>query len=102
LADYDTDRFIAIMTRVAKLEEEFVQCHKRQQQIDLIESMINKLSLENAVNSSQIHSALKTTMAILGIVFTLAAGFWSYHNNQTAEIEHQITQNNKVMHSTHE
>lgn len=98
MADYDTDRFIGLMTRVAKLEEEFVQCHKRQQQIDIIENSLNKIAMEQAVSNSQIYSALKTAVAIFGIVSTLATGFWVFHNEQTSEIEHQITQNNKVMH----
>ena len=88
---YDTEKLIGLMTRIAKLEEEQIENSRRLQQIDALFDTVSDMRTELSIITVQINSTLKTGLVIFGIVSTMAAGFWTYHNSQTTELQHEIS-----------
>ena len=98
MSDFNTDKFLSLMARVARLEEE-ITYNDRDDRIEELFKTVHEINSAMAANNAMIQSSLKTAITILGITFTLISGFWMFHGQQTDEIEREIIKNNRVMHS---
>ena len=97
MSDFNTDKFLLLMSRVSRLEEETTYNYERDDKIDQLFKAVHEINTAMASNNAMIQSALKTAVTLIGMFFAIASGIWVYHSSQTAEIQHQVSVNSKML-----